>query len=337
MIDDSVPFDGATASERPLGGPERAFAGLAAALARRGHHVTAVTRTEETVQIENVTWIPWELPRPPQADLLIAFRRPALLDEMPEVYNKVLWLAHPAGFLNKPRSRETLIRHKPKLVFLGKTHLATFDSRLELRKTVVTPGLGAPFLADVDGLAIGPTAIVTTHPLRGLDRILEVWCGKIQARRSEARLKLYSASLYKALQGAPVDKALDSILAQVKKARVQGVDVEMPGTEAVMAEAYRSARVHLYPRADDEIFPWTLAESQACGCPAVTFAGPATAERVRNGETAYMVPDDEAFANLTLDLLSGGSLYDSLHAQAIERQRQPDWDAAAAAFEEVWR
>ncbi|CCQ73900.1 glycosyltransferase [Magnetospira sp. QH-2] len=337
MIDDSVPFDGASPAERPLGGAERAFASLAAALARRGHDVTAITRTEDTSQIEDVTWVPWDLPRPPMADLLIAFRRPGLLDEMPDVYNKVLWLAQSAGFLTKPRTKAILDRHKPKLVFLGRAHLATFESRMELQKSIVAPGLSAPFLADAKGIATGPTAVVTSHPLRGLDRILEVWCEKIQTRRSEARLKVYSASLFKALEGGVVPSNLAGILAQVKRARIQNVEVVLPGTEAEMAEAYRSARAHLYPRADDEIFPWTLAESQACGCPAVTFAGAATAERVRNGETAYMVPDDEAFANLTLDLLSGGSTYDSLHAQALEKQRKPDWDEVAAEFEIAWR
>ncbi|MCW9040363.1 MAG: glycosyltransferase family 1 protein, partial [Rhodospirillales bacterium] len=58
MIDESVAFDGDSPSARPLGGPEKAFAGLAAALARRGHQISAINMCAKAVKIDGVQWLP---------------------------------------------------------------------------------------------------------------------------------------------------------------------------------------------------------------------------------------------------------------------------------------
>jgi hypothetical protein len=81
LVDDSVPFDGYTAARRPLGGAEKAFGNLAAALVTRDHTVTVLNKTPYPVTADGVRYKPLEdLPeRPMEADVVIAFRQPHLL------------------------------------------------------------------------------------------------------------------------------------------------------------------------------------------------------------------------------------------------------------------
>ena len=44
LIDDTIPFDGNTAQLQPLGGAEKAFAGLAGGLGRSNHEVQVFNR-----------------------------------------------------------------------------------------------------------------------------------------------------------------------------------------------------------------------------------------------------------------------------------------------------
>ena len=81
MIDDSYAFDGATPGMRALGGAEKAFAALASALSARGHDVTAINRCEYQTTVDGVLWVPFDTPRPPESDVVIAFRKPELLEE----------------------------------------------------------------------------------------------------------------------------------------------------------------------------------------------------------------------------------------------------------------
>ena len=55
LIDDSIPFNGLTPASQPLGGAEKAFASLPAALARAGHTVRVINRTPHTMGIDDVS------------------------------------------------------------------------------------------------------------------------------------------------------------------------------------------------------------------------------------------------------------------------------------------
>ena len=64
LVDDSVAFDGYTPSSQPLGGVEKAFASLPAALRRRGHDLRVINRCGFAVTAEGVPWQTWNDPRP---------------------------------------------------------------------------------------------------------------------------------------------------------------------------------------------------------------------------------------------------------------------------------
>ena len=343
MIDDSIAFDGASPDARALGGAEKAFVRLAAALAARGHWVTAINQCSDQVQIDAVDWLPLSAPRPPDTDVLIAFRKPALLDEVEDAEHRCLWLWDGPKLLDQPASRRILKRHNPALVLTGAAHRAALKGWSELRQSVIQPGVGAVFLGGEgpDLQSPQPIAVVTTHPLHGLAEMVALWSERIHPKRPDAILRIYSAGLWRGLDGGNVDQRLQPVLEAVRAAADAGAEVRMPEPDPGMATAYREAAVHLYPTIKGESYASTLAESQAAGAPAILRApegaSPALLERIENGRTGYLAPDDDAFVNLTQGLLEPGSeMYQSLSQAGGGARSARGWDAAAIEFEALW-
>ncbi len=338
LIDDSIAFDGYSPSHRPLGGSEKAFASLPLALFRRGHTVTVINRCQTHLTAEGVSWMPWDAPRPSETDVLIAFRKPTLLGALPAEY-RILWLSAPAGYLNKRANREVLEYHRPKLVFMGDTHRATWNGASELACAVIQPGVREAYRShDEESVpASPPTAVVTTHPVRGLDRLLATWAKRIHSEVPEARLRGYSSVLDRGRLGGDVPDGVRPVLDAALALKGQGVEIERPKADFEMAGDYRAARVHLYPAMETELYCATLAESQACGLPAVARPGGAVAERIVEGLTGYVAPDEDAFVNVAVDILLDDETYNALNREAKSLRGKRGWDAAAVEFEELWQ
>ncbi len=339
LVDDSLPFDGYTPSSQPLGGVEKAFACLPGALRRRGHEVEVVNRCQFPVTAEGVAWKPWDAPRPESCDVLIAYRKPALLDFPVEAAKRILWIAGPGGYLARGPNPEILARHAAvPIVVAGPCHAATVPAPLAGRVVEIVPGLAAAFReAEAMAPADPPRAVVTTHPLMDLDWLIDLWTREIRPKVENAELQIFSAILDRGLLGGEVHERVRPILDRAMAAREMGVTILRPRADPDMAEAYRAARVHLYPGAAGEVYCATLAESQAVGLPAVARDFAATRERLVDGETGFIVPDDLAFASCAILLLDNVGIYESRSEAARATQRARGWDEAAAEFEALLR
>ncbi len=89
----------------------------------------------------------------------------------------------------------------------------------------------------------------------------------------------------------------------------------------------------LYRGDPGETFCLALAEAQAMGVPAVVTPLGAVAERVADGLSGRVAPDDEAFVAASIALLRDDRLWRRWHLAALEHQRGLSWDAVAAQFE----
>jgi glycosyltransferase involved in cell wall biosynthesis len=166
-----------------------------------------------------------------------------------------------------------------------------------------------------------------------LDWLIKLWVSSIAPRVAEAELVVYSGALAAGAAGAEIAEDLKPILRQAVLASESGVRLARPLADPDMARAYTHARVHLYPGHGKEVYAATLAESQAAGLPAVGRKRGAVPERVRDGRTGYLVPDDEAFANCAVLLLNDDQVFSIRSRDCRSSQRGRTWDDAAAEFE----
>lgn len=333
LVDDSIPFDGFTASARAMGGAEKAFAALPGALARRGHTVAVFNRCRWSMFVEGAQWDVFDGKKPLNTDVLVAFRKPALLEFIRQAKRRILWTTQPARLLARKPTADLLNDLKP-LVLLTSAAQSQGWSAPNVTTSLMPAAVKSEFLNAVPvEPAHPPRAIVTTHPAHGLDWLVELWLSRIHPAAPEAELHIYSLSLAKAADGGTVEPDLQMLAAKVLAARDHGVVILRPGADGVMAQAYSEARVHLYPGHADDCTAFTLMESQATGLPAVLRPLGAAPERAVNGHSAYVVPDDEAFANLAAMLLTNDTLARSMGAEAKAYYSGRSWDAAAEKFE----
>ncbi len=351
LIDDSVPFDGATPTLRPLGGAERAFVYLAAALARRGHQVSAINRCDEAAVIDGVSWQPWAAERPDYADVLIAYRKAELLNGVTVASHRILWTTEAAHHLDDPPAAGWVQRFFPILAFVGEAQVGHWRAPKGMIARIVPP---APGPLSCAGAAVmpdePPRAVVTSHPAR-LGGLIRLWQTKIRPACPAAELVLYSALLSKGAHGkdgqgkdgqgdavpADIRPVLDEVLDEVLAAEADGVRIAAPLADDGMVEAFRTARVHLYPANAREMMCLSLMESQAVGIPAVAFDAGGARDRIENGQTGYVVPDEDAFASLAVRFLTDEDMFWNASHEAAASQRRRSWDDVALEFEALWR
>ncbi len=336
LADDSIPFDGFSPGNRPLGGAEKAFASLPGALARRGHDVHVYNRARYPMVIEGAHWETLDKEFPTQTDVLIAFRKPSLLSSVRLAGRRLLWTTAPGRQLEA--ARKAIESFQPAILFCGRTQVQGWTDKGDIPCRVIAPGLRADYLAEAPmSLAEHPTALVTTHPAHGLDWLLDRWCGQIRPAVPDARLVVVSAMFDKARAGSELPAQLQPLFAKTQGAAGDGVEIMAPSGDAGMADLYRSARVHLYPGHPDDMVCWTLMESQACGLPAVVRPLGAAAERLSDGQSGMVVPDEAAFANVAIRLLTDDDTFWGMSRDAHLLQRERSWETVAAEFETSFR
>ena len=334
FVDDSFAFDGLTPRGDAMGGPQKGLVHLAEALARRGHRVCVLNNCPAARDVRGVAWRPLAgAERPAGAELLVALRHPPLLRTLP-ARRRVLWATAPAAALHRSEAARALAEiDEPRLLFMGARHRADWPPD-DPRASVVVPGIAPPYVEA--GPPAGywpPRAVVTTHPLMGLARLVSLWRDRVEPLVKGAELHVFSASLLPGVEGKRVDERFRDIWSKVEAAAPQGVRVRRPLPDHDMAEEYRRARVHLYPGGGAEVYAATLAESQATGLPGVTRRDGAAAERIADGRSGFLVPDDEGFANCAVLCLKEEIVYRGRSRDALDMQRGPTWDEVAGVYE----
>lgn len=337
FVDDSISFDGFSATSRPLDGPEKALVYLPAALAARGHEVQVFNRCETPRDCFGARWEMLDGVRPSETDALIALRRPALLDFVPSAGKRILWVAGDPSALASGGAARNIERHRPLMVFAGEAGRSRWPNAERISTRIVEPGIAAAFLEDEPMAPVDPPrAVATAHPLSGLEWLLRRWIERIRPAAPTAELHIYSAILDRGRLGAEIPPSVRPTLLLAQAGALHGVVIHRPLADPGMAEVYRAARVHLHPGADSETYAGTLAESQAVGLPGVArTAGQAVWARIIDGQTGALCADDSRFAAVAIELLSDRGAFERMSAAARRLQSGRSWHVAAAEWEEL--
>lgn len=331
FADDGIPFDGRMAATAPLGGAESALVGLAEALARRGHRVSVHNRCPAPLDHAGVAWRPLEAGLPTIADLYIANRSDKLLSLIPAARRRVFWIHNPASYLLKWRYLSKLWRWRPTIVFSGASHAATYPRWAPGARVVIPYGVPAMFRGVTPRETAPPArAVFTSNPLRSLDWLLAVWRERIHPCLAGAELHVFAGT---AVYGGAGGKAgaMERILAEARA--TPGVVLRGAVGKPALAHELSLARVYLYRGDVGETFCLSAAEAQAMGVPAVVENVACMSERVRHGETGFVVEGQAAFADAALRLLTDDALWRRQHRAALAAQGRFGWDEAAASWE----
>jgi len=359
MLDNSVPYDGFTSLSRPLGGAQKAFASLAGSLAKSGNRVTVLNRCKHALMADGARWRPIGNDIPQDVDLVIALRDPALFELLPRADTRVLWVVDDPKYLGSIKNSNLLSTYAPRLMFLTNRQANEYGGRLS--SVVVSPGVNRSFInySDSDNVihdpnhsldTLGdfsedsendieippPVAVVTTHPMYGLSNLLRIWKDSIYPKNNNAELKVFSNVLFRAVEGKNIPGEMKSIVNLCLECSKCNVNILAPRGDREMAKEYQNARVHFYQSNKLDYSCWTLRDSQASNLPAIAKPAGGVEDIIINSTTGYIVPDDEAFINVSLRLLSDDSFYFSLKEGCVNNESLGSWEKTAEAVAQIW-
>jgi len=340
IADSTNEYDGRDLAGRPLGGTETSVIHLAEALARRGHDVVCRTNTAARVVHNGVTWTPLGASGSQACDLFVAVQHPQLLGLERRSRRLALWVVWPPGGLRRRHRAVRLWWHRPRPVFVSEFQARAYPRWLPGSRPLPVIPFGLPDA--VRGrppllTAPPPRAVFASNPQRDLRWLLDLWGRVILPAVPDAELHLHGIRDYGYRYGEPWDET-ESRLGQFlpgdfSPAARASLRPHPPATPDELWSAMRRARVMLYGGHRVEAFCLAVAEAQALGVPAVVRPIAALPERVRDGVTGFLAPDDEAFARRAVALLTDDGLWRAQHEASLRLQQGWSWDEMAARFE----
>ncbi|MGA8551707.1 MAG: glycosyltransferase, partial [Stellaceae bacterium] len=271
-------------------------------------------------------------------DLYIGNRGHRVIGLVRRAGRRLFWLHNPAGHLRKPRNLWRLAWYRPLLVATGVYHAATIPAWLPCAGRRIIPyGVLDLFRRASPREPPPPRAIFTSNPLRGLDWLLDLWVARIRPAVPGAELHIYAGGSVYGQAALPKAGRMAEILARADTLAAAGVRRFAPVGHQALAAALTDARAMLYRGDPGETFCLALAEAQAMGVPAVVTPSGAVAERVRDGVSGRVAPNDAAFAAAAVAAIGDDALWRRWHLGALKHQRGLSWDAVAGHFETLIR
>lgn len=333
MVDDGIEFDGRTIEQRPLGGAESAFLELAEAIAALGHQVVVRNNCAAPLGHKGVEWAPLAAGVPERPDLLICNRSPKFLALAPRAGQQVLWIHNPAQYLSKLKNQLRLAWHRPVIVFSGKSHLSTYPGwAFDGGREIIPYGISPRFRQAVERPVPPPRAVFTSNPMRSLGWLLDLWAARIRPAVPDAELHIFSGPATYGSWGQSKAAVMMPVLERAAAMAGHGVVLRGPvGKDALVGEL-EQARALLYRGDLGETFCYAAAEAQAMGVPAVLEDIACMSERVVDGETGFVVEDENGFAEAAIRVLTDDALWLRQHRACLQHQRGLSWPEVAGRF-----
>ena len=318
FLDDSYTFDGSTKDNHPLGGSEKSLILLAESLATIGHIVRVFNNCEHRTVINNVSWNPIKNMKATHSDVWIVHNNPLLFNQIDNNTKKILWLTKSGLKLVQPQYFSITMKHRPTLVYQGENHLDSIpDAVKSLDAAMIPPAIPDYYLNQAELVpSVTPIALVTSHPLMGLEWLLDVWHKKIHTKLPWAELHVFSNILSKFIEGKNISERYNAIIKKIEDKEKFNIRIKKPLIDKDMVSKIKNMRVHLYPSHDSEVSAFTLSESQALGLPAVVRNKGVAPYRIINGKTGFVSNDDQSFADFSIRFLEDRSAFERASVEA---------------------
>lgn len=349
-------FGPTTHEDEGVGGTENFVTYSAEYLARAGHEVRVYNKIVTPIRdvSTDVTWSPLAHFDPGEhRDVLLSFRTREVFESWRTTSLQAIALA------------DTESHGLGDAVRAGRVDLVMFVSRWQHDKICAEEDI-PPERAMVTGNGVSMArfdalrdsvervpgkCIHMATPERGLEPLLDVW-PLIQERVPHASLHLFSS--FKGWRVNDADNAdmCRGIYGRIAGLRAAGFNVvnhrhtNAPGIRRHLLES----ELYLYPtRHFNETCCISALEAAAAGVPIVATARAALNERVRDGQTGYLVRDpstdsgqgrdghDLEFAEMAIELLTDGATWRRMSEASVEMARRYDYTRLVAEWVERWK
>ena len=241
FIENSIDFTSSSLNYKAIDFRQKNLIHFAEELAKKGHLITVYNATIEEKKENGVKWFPLDSIRNDiiKTDILIACDELELLNLNIKAKVKFFWLN---SFLDKDYQKEVLITLiKKKYIILYNNQIIIENLQVHFNyvpKICLGMGVHEDFFNVKKNNFTKCAALITSHPLRGLDWMLEVWKNIINVKVPWAELHIYSQ--YLANKNFSKNVKINNLKLKLFKYKNEGIFVKKPLIEVEYIKALQN-------------------------------------------------------------------------------------------------
>ena len=332
FIENSFNFTASSLNLKALDSLQKILINFAIELSKNNHDVIFYNQTLNEIIEQGVSWKPLKNLEYDQADILIAVQELELLDYKIKAELKFLLLHYkPDNHFNK----EVLIKilqAKVSLLYTSNFVINQLSTNFKyVPKIHLKIGVDRRFIESSDVVISNSNVFVTTHPLKGIDWLIELWSEFVHLKMPWAELHIYSSLLGD-------DKNTENIKLRNIKLALQlnkgtGIFIKLPLPQNKFISILSQYKLHLCPSLDNDLQYLSLMESQAFGIPVIARETASIYDCIYHNETGYLARDKKTFANKIIQVLSDNKLFLTLRNNSKLNNYIIPWNDVVRDFE----
>ncbi len=334
FLENSIDFTASSLNLKAIDSFQRSLVHFSKALVKRNHKVTiynntSINKSEDGIDWINISEISNRLADP---DVFIICNDIDFLDITINAKLKLFWINSNINTNNHKSILIKLLRNKFIFLYNSDNLISDLPNNFKyIPKIQFKIGVSNGFFKDQNFNINNCCALVTTHPLKGLDWILDIWVNIISLKIPWAEIHIYSHILFK--KSFDNNAKINNLKLKLFKYKNNGIHIKKPQPENEFIKNLSNYRVHVNPSNDISSFPFSIIESQAKGLPIISRENSVIYDYVYHNETGFITNDPNNFAKKTIDLLSDNSLFIRMHNNAKLNNKIYDWKTVVESFE----
>ena len=334
FLENSIDFTSSSLNLKAIDSFQRGLIHFCKELVKRGHSVSVFNSTSINKSEDGIDWMHFSeisnLSDDP--DVFIICNDTDFLDITINAKLKLFWINSNINILNYKNILVSLLKNKFILLYNSDSLVSSLPHNFKyIPKIKFEIGVNNSFFNNQNFNINNCNALVTTHPLKGLDWLLDIWINIISLKIPWAEMHIYSHILYK--KSFVKDIKINNLKLKLLKYKNNGIHIKKPERENDFIQTLSNYRVHINPSNDISILPFSIIESQARGLPIVSRENNVIFDYVYHNETGFITNDPNNFANKIIDLLTDNSFFLRINSNAKLNNKINDWKTVVESFE----
>ena len=334
FLEKSINFTSSSLNLKAIDSFQRALIHFSKELVKRNHKVTiynntSINKTENGIEWTHFTEISERLTN---LDVLIVCNDINFLEVNIEAKLKLFWLNSNIDPINYKKIIINLIKNKFVILYNSDSLISNLPHNFKyIPKIHFKIGVSNSFFENQNININNCNALVTTHPLNGLDWLLDIWINLISLKIPWAEMHIYSHTLFK--RSFIKNIKINNLKLKLFKYKNNGILIKRPQSENEFIKTLANYRVHINPSNDVSSLPFSIIESQARGLPIVSRENNVIYDYVYHNETGFVTNDPDNFAKKTIDLLTDNNLFLRMNSNAKLNNKINNWKTVIDSFE----
>ena len=332
FIDNSINFTAYSLNLKALDSLQKILINFALELSKNNHEVIFYNKTEQDKKEGGVLWKQIKSLEYDNADILIAVQELELLEYKIKSKTKFLLLHYK---IDNNLNKETLIKILKQKICLLYTNNYVVNSLPEnyqyVPKVHLKIGVDRRFIESKNISLNNSSVFVTTHPLKGVDWLIDLWLKYVNLKLPWAELHIYSNLLAKNTTTSNIKIRNIKLILELNKG--SGIFIKEPLPQEEFISKLAQYKLHLCPSLDNELQYLSIMESQAFGIPVIARETATIYDCIYHNETGYIVRDKQSFAEKVIQVLSDNKLFLTLQSNSKLNNFIICWEDVVKDFE----